>query len=88
MQVTASSVGVNPIQAQYGSLHVRSVHMMLSTYNAVSVEEAGMMTHAHTFADRLHVTYTYNVPAVGHARGQLFAATQTAVLEVRHSNSD
>ena len=41
-----------------------------------------MMTHAHTFGGRLHITFTYYTPAVGRARGEKFAEVQNAVLEV------
>ena len=35
---------------------------------------------------RLHVTFTYNMPAVGRKRGRAMAGTQLAVLQVRVSS--
>ena len=81
-QVNAASLGKIPIAKQYGSIAVSSVHGMQGTYDQVSPVEPGVMTSAHTFDDRLHVTFTYNIPAVGHERGRLLAQTQIAVLEV------
>ena len=52
VQVTASSVGVNPIPVENGPLRVNKAHMMLSTFGITSPTEAGTMTHAHTFANK------------------------------------
>ncbi len=52
MQITSSSVGVNPIAVENGPLKVLRCHMMLSTFGITSETEAGTMTHAHTFGNR------------------------------------
>lgn len=52
MQITSSSVGVNPIPANNGPIQVQRTHMMLSTFGITSEKEAGTMTHAHTFNNR------------------------------------
>ena len=54
----------------------------LSKQRGTTFDCAGVMTQAHTFDDRLHVTFMYNVPAVGQQRGRMLAQVQIAVLEV------
>lgn len=58
----ASSVGVNPIRANYGPLRVTSVHMLGGSFDAVPRSAASTMTHAHTFDGRLGHTLIYSVP--------------------------
>ena len=52
MQVSASSLGVSPVQAAYGELIVKQQHMLVATYGMVKPDEAVIMTHAHTFDGR------------------------------------
>lgn len=52
LQITSSSVGINPIAAETGPIKILRNHMMLSTFGITSATEAGTMTHAHTFGKR------------------------------------
>ena len=52
LQITSSSVGINPIAAENGPIKILRTHMMLSTFGITSATEAGTMTHAHTFGKR------------------------------------
>jgi len=56
----SSSIGVNQIQAKYGSkLKVLDVQFMGGTYINYS-ENVGMVTHVHTFDNKLHSALTYS----------------------------
>lgn len=52
LQITSSSVGINPIASENGPIKILRTHMMLSTFGITSPTEAGTMTHAHTFGKR------------------------------------
>ena len=52
LQVTSSSVGINPIQGQYDSIKIEHANMMLATYDRVNPNEPVVMTHAQTFDGR------------------------------------
>ena len=52
MQVSASSWGVSPVQATYGSLQVLGQHLMVASYGLVNPGHAQIMTHAYTFDGR------------------------------------
>ncbi|KAK9918466.1 hypothetical protein WJX75_004263 [Coccomyxa subellipsoidea] len=85
---TASSIGRNPIAASYGPVKVKRAHLLLATYGVTSPTEAGHMTHAHTFNNKLNITFSYNIPAVGEERAKHIAATQEAVLRALASGDD
>ncbi|BDA49274.1 hypothetical protein COCOBI_13-3850 [Coccomyxa sp. Obi] len=85
---TASSIGVNPIATAYGPISVKRCHLLLATYGITSPTEAGHMTHAHTFNNKLNITFSYNIPAVGEDRAKRIAATQEAVLRALASGND
>lgn len=52
VQVSASSLGVSPVQAAYGELKVKQQHMLVATYSLVKPDAAVTMSHAHTFDGR------------------------------------
>ncbi|EIE24884.1 hypothetical protein COCSUDRAFT_62293 [Coccomyxa subellipsoidea C-169] len=85
---TASSIGKNPIAAAYGPVKVKRTHLLLATYGVTSPTEAGHMTHAHTFNNKLNLTFSYNIPAVGEERAKRIAATQEAVLRALASGDE
>ena len=52
LQITSSSVGINPIQGQYDGVKITQATMMLATYDRVDPNEPVVMTHAQTFDGR------------------------------------
>ncbi|KAK9905038.1 hypothetical protein WJX75_008374 [Coccomyxa subellipsoidea] len=86
VKVMASSVGVNPIRANYGPLRVNIVHMLGGSFDAVPRSAASTMTHAHTFDGRLCITFAASQPGTGQERAQMLADRQKAAEEQNQRN--